>query len=262
MDDPKRSCEELAMITGSSKAIAAAAAGVLMAVVAPRSSVAAAPQASFASVLADPIRPPADVARDVDRKPAELLAFAGVRKGMKIAELAPGGGYFTRILTGAVTASGQVYAIAGRASPALEDLSKERRNLTVLVASPGTIPVPDKVDLVWTTLNYHDFKNVKLPTGGDAAQSYDAEAFKALKPGGIYLIVDHEAPPGAGASETSTLHRIEDSVVRREVEAAGFKLESESKMLRNPGDPHTAKVQDASIRGHTDQFVLKFRKPR
>lgn len=221
----------------------------------------AAPPASFAAAVADPIRPPEDVARDADRKPGELMAFAGVRKGMKIAELAPGGGYFTRLLTGAVGPDGHVYAIAGKPSASLQDLAGKRSNLTIVTAAPGTIPVPGKVDLVWTTLNYHDFKNNKLP-GGDAAQSYDAQAFKALKPGGIFLIVDHEAAAGAGATETSTLHRIEDTVVRREVEAAGFKLDAESNLLRHPADDHTAKVQETGIRGKTDQFILRFRKPR
>jgi predicted methyltransferase len=216
----------------------------------------------FQSVLADPIRPPEDVARDADRKPAQLLSFVGVHAGMTIAELAPGGGYFTRILTGAVGPKGHVYAITGRPSPALQTLAQQRPNLTVVQASPGTIPVPGQVDLVWTTQNYHDFKNAKLPTGGDAAQAYNAAAFRALKPGGTYLIEDHEAAPGAGATQTSTLHRIEDVVVKREVEAAGFKLVGESNLLRNPADPHTARVTDPVIRGKTDQFILKFRKPR
>lgn len=213
-----------------------------------------------AQVIADPIRPAADVARDADRKPAEMLAFAGIRPGMTIAELAPGGGYFTRILSGAVGSSGHVYAITTRPSPAMQDLAQHRPNLTVVSADPGKIPVPGKVDVVWTTLNYHDFKNSKLPTG-DAALSYDAEAYRVLKSGGVYLIADHEAAPGAGATQTSTLHRIEESVVRKEVEAAGFKLEGESKLLRNPADNHAAKVFDAGVRGKTDQFVLKFRKP-
>jgi predicted methyltransferase len=223
----------------------------------------AAPQASgaFQSVLADPIRPPEDVARDADRKPAELLSFAGIRPGMKIVELAPGGGYFTRILTGAVGSKGHVYSITGKPSPGVQALAQQRANLTVAGGSLGTIPTPEQVDLVWTTLNYHDFKNNKLPTG-DVAQAYNAEALRVLKPGGIYLIVDHEAAAGAGASQTSTLHRIEDTVVRGEVEAAGFRFEAESKLLRHPADDHTAKVQEANIRGKTDQFVLKFRKPR
>jgi len=223
----------------------------------------AAPQVSgaFRSVLADPIRPPEDVARDADRKPAELLSFAGVRNGTTIAELAPGGGYFTRILSGAVGSKGHVYSITAKPSPGVQALAQQRANVTVAGGSPGTIPTPGQVDLVWTTLNYHDFKNNKLPTG-DVAQAYNAEAFRVLKPGGIYFIVDHQAAAGAGASQTSTLHRIEDTVVRREVEAAGFKLEAESKLLRHPADDHTAKVQESGIRGKTDQFILKFRKPR
>lgn len=226
-------------------------------------AVAAAPPTStqFAQVLADPTRPAADVARDANRKPAELLAFAGVHSGMRIVELAPGGGYFTRILTDAVGATGHVYAITGQASPALQDLAQHHPNLTIVTAAPGTIPVPGPVDLVWTTLNYHDFKNKKLATG-DAAGAYDAEAARVLRRGGTYLIVDHEAAAGAGASQTATLHRIEDSVVRQEVEAAGFKLDSQSNMLRNPADDHSAKVFDANVRGRTDQFVLKFRKVR
>ena len=222
----------------------------------------AAPQAGrLHAALADPTRPAEDVARDVDRKPAELLSFAGVHEGMSIVELAPGGGYFTRILTAAVGNKGHVYAITAHPSPALQTLAQGHPNLTLVGGSPGTIPVPGQVDLVWTSQNYHDFKNNKLPTG-DAALAYDAEAFRVLKPGGTYLIEDHEAAPGSAATQTSTLHRIEDIVVRHEVEAAGFKLAAESNLLRNPADNHTAKVQDPSIRGKTDQFILKFRKPR
>jgi len=223
----------------------------------------AAPQgaAAFKSAIADPIRPPEDVARDADRKPAELLAFAAVRSGMTIAELAPGGGYFTRILTGAVGPKGHVYAITAKPSPGVQALAQQRSNLTVAGGTPGTIPAPGQVDLVWTTLNYHDFKNNKVPTG-DVAQAFNAEAFRVLKPGGTYLVVDHQAAAGAGASQTSTLHRIEDIVVQREVEATGFKLEARSDLLRHPADDHTAKVQEAGIRGKTDQFILKFRKPK
>jgi predicted methyltransferase len=225
-------------------------------------STAATPPPNFAAVLADPIRPAADVARDADRKPLELMQFAGIRPGMTIVELAPGGGYFTRLLTGAVGPAGRVYAISGRASPALEELATRRPNLTVTVAQPGTIPVTAAADVVWTTLNYHDFKNNKTAAGGDLAQALNAEAFRVLKPGGVYLVVDHQTAAGAGATQTSTLHRIEDAVVRQEVEAAGFKLDASSNLLRHPADDHTTKVQEAGIRGKTDQFVLRFRKPR
>jgi predicted methyltransferase len=219
------------------------------------------PSVDYAAILADPIRPDADRARDSDRRPAELVAFAGVRPGAKVAELAPGGGYFTRILSGVVGPEGRIYAMAGRPSPALQELAAARPNIVVTVAEPGTIPAPEPVDMVWTTLNYHDFKNVKVGAS-DGAAAINAAAFRALKPGGLYFIVDHDTAPGAGATQTSTLHRIEGALVRREVESAGFRLDAESSLLRHPGDDHTAKVQETGIRGKTDQFVLRFRKPR
>jgi predicted methyltransferase len=223
---------------------------------------AAKPRIDFATILADPIRPEADRVRDSDRKPAEVVAFSGVRPGDKVAELAPGGGYFTRILSGVVGPAGIVYAVGRQATPTLQAIAAARPNVKLAIGPTGTIPVPEPVDVVWTTLNYHDFKNVKLEGGGDAALAVDSAAFKALKPGGIYFIVDHEAGKGAGASVTSTLHRIESGLVRREVEAAGFRLEAESPLLRHPADDHSQKVQETGIRGKTDQFVLRFRKPR
>jgi predicted methyltransferase len=219
------------------------------------------PSVDYAAILADPIRPEADRARDADRKPAELVAFAGVRPGDKVAELAPGGGYFTRILSGVVGPEGRVYAFAGRASPALQELAAARPNIVVTVAEPGTIPAPEPVDVVWTTLNYHDFKNIRQGES-DAAAAIDAAAFRVLRPGGTYLIVDHDTAPGAGASQTSTLHRIEGALVKREVESAGFRLDAESDLLRHPADDHSVKVQETGIRGKTDQFVLRFRKPK
>jgi predicted methyltransferase len=222
----------------------------------------AAPRMNYAAILADPIRPEADRVRDSDRKPAELIAFARVKPGDKVAELAPGGGYFTRILSGVVGANGRVYAIAGKPSDALKAIAAARANVIVTAGTPGTIPAPEPVDMVWTTLNYHDFKNVRLESGGDGAAAINAAAFRALKPGGTYLIVDHEAGAGVGASVTSTLHRIEGALVRREVEQAGFRLEAQSPLLRHPADDHSAKVQETGIRGKTDQFVLRFRKPK
>jgi predicted methyltransferase len=221
----------------------------------------AAPRVDYAAILADPIRPEADRVRDPDRKPAELVAFAGVRRGDRIAELAPGGGYFTRILSGAVGPEGRIYAMAGRPSPPLQELAAARPNVVVTVAEPGTIPAPEPVDMVWTTLNYHDFKNAKTGSG-DGAAAINAAAYRALKPGGLYLIVDHDTAAGAGASQTSTLHRIEGALVRREVESAGFRLDGQSDLLRHPADDHSAKVQETGIRGKTDQFVLRFRKPK
>jgi predicted methyltransferase len=212
-------------------------------------------------VLADPARPEADRARDADRKPAELIAFSGVKKGSTVAELAPGGGYFTRILTGAVGPKGHIYAMVGRPSPALSDYAATRPNLSIVQIQSGEVNVPKPVDVVWTTLNYHDFKNAKVGDS-DVARLTNAAAFKALKPGGLYLVVDHEAARGAGTSVTSTLHRIESEAVKREVEAVGFKLDAESPLLRHADDDHSLAVRETGVRGKTDQFVLRFRKPK
>ena len=230
-------------------------------VVASGASLASGPVSPIAGILSDPARPEADRARDADRKPAELIAFAKLRPGAQVAELAPGGGYFTRLLSGFVGTKGHVYAVAARPSAALTEIAGNHPNVSIVGGGPGEINVPNPVDMVWTTLNYHDFKNSKQGDS-DAAALLNRAAFRALKPGGVYLIVDHQAAPGAGASVTSTLHRIEETVVKQEVEAAGFRLDGESDLLRHAADDHSLKVVETGIRGKTDQFVLRFRKPR
>jgi len=223
---------------------------------------AAAPRvpAFIKAAVADASRPEEDRARDADRKPAETLAFAGVRPGMKIAELAPGGGYFTRMLTNAVGPKGKVYGLSTRSSAALEDYAKTHPTFRFITIQPVNVPVPEPVDLFWTTLNYHDFKNLRAGDV-DAAAAYNAVAFKMLKPGGIYLINDHHGAAGTGATQTRTHHRIEMAQVIKEVEAAGFKLDAQSDILRHPDDNRAAPISD-STRGKTDQFLLRFRKPR
>jgi len=223
------------------------------------------------AAVADPGRPAADTDRDASRKPAETLAFAGVKPGMVIAELLPGGGYFTRLLSKVVGDSGHVYAIA-RARPAdapadapdpaakVNAIAADPAyaNVSVLLQPMSHISVPAPVDMVWTSLNYHDLHNI--PEVDIAA--FNKQVFDALKPGGIFLIVDHASAPGAGARDTATLHRIDPNTVKREVTAAGFVLSATSDLLRRSDDPHTQKVTDAPIRGKTDVFILKFRKPR
>ena len=118
-----------------------------------------------------------------------------------------------------------------------------------------TTPVP--VDMVWTSQNYHDLHNFP----GLDVTVFNQMVFEALKPGGIYLILDHAGAAGTGTAETSTLHRIDPKAVMREVLAAGFEFVAGSEVLRQSSDPHTAKVFDPSIRGRTDQFIFKFRKP-
>jgi len=111
--------------------------------------------------------------------------------------------------------------------------------------------------VVWTSQNYHDLHNIP---GADLV-ALNKLIYRSLRPGGVYVVLDHSAVAGSGATATDTLHRIDEAVVRKEVEAAGFKFDGESKILANPADPRTAAVFDPSIRGHTDQFILRFRKP-
>ncbi len=214
----------------------------------------------FVAALSDDSRPAEDKARDGDRKPADLMAFAGVRSGSKIIELAPGGGYFTRLFSLSVGGKGHVYAFASRPSAAVEAWATTHPNVTMTVGQAGAVMAPVPVDIVWTSLNYHDFKN-SVADGTDAAAKFNRAAFAALKPGGVYLVVDHEGAAGSGVSQTSTLHRIESAAVIREVEAAGFKLAGQSDILRHPADDHTQKVFEGAVRGKTDQFVLRFIKP-
>ena len=235
------------------------AAAVLIAL--PAVALAATVPVAIRAAVADTARPAEDIARDADRKPAEVMAFAGVRKGAKIAELAPGGGYFTRLLSLAVGPGGRVHASAGRTSAAVEAWARTHPQVTFSIIKAGEAIAPEAVDIVWTTQNYHDFKNAKVGDS-DAAALYNAAAFKALKPGGVYLINDHAAAVGAPADVTSTLHRIEEATVIREVEAAGFKLSGRSDLLRHEADDHTQKVFETGVRGKTDQFLLKFIKPK
>lgn len=213
----------------------------------------------FAAMLASPDRPDADKARDADRKPAELMVFGRIKAGAVVAELAPGGGYYTRLISLVVGPKGHVYTVSNRPSAAVTEWAKSHPNTT---EQSGQLSVlaPVRVDVVWTALNYHDFKNIK-DGDSDMAATLTKRAFAALKPGGIFLINDHEAALGAGASVTSSLHRIETALVIKEVEAAGFKLDAQSNLLRHPEDNHTLHEKDVA-RGKTDQMVLRFRKPR
>ncbi|MFZ5719374.1 MAG: class I SAM-dependent methyltransferase [Pseudomonadota bacterium] len=218
--------------------------------------------------LADAGRPAEEKARDAARKPGELLDWAGVKPGDKVADLVMGGGYFTRILSAAVGPQGHVYAyqpeefIRFQASYGenQKKVAAAYANVTPVTSTLGGIDLPDGLDLVMTVQNYHDFHLKPFPT--DTAAKVNAEVFKALKPGGVYLVVDHVAAPGAGLEAADKVHRIEPSIVKQEVEAAGFKLEAESPLLKSAEDPHTAGVFDPAIRGKTDQFVMKFRKPK
>lgn len=219
-------------------------------------------QKAIAAALANPAR--ADQAGDdARRKAAEVLAFSGVGPGDTVVDFFPGAGYWTRIFSGVVGPKGQVISLwpsgtkkySDKAAPAMR--ARGLANVTVDVQD-GPLALAKPADLVWTVQNYHDINNV----GGEAAiAAVDAGIFKMLKPGGIYIVIDHADKPGSGLTGTSTTHRIEPSVVKAQVEKAGFKFVGELNALRNPDDDHTKGVFDPSIRGHTDQFVYKFRKP-
>ena len=133
-------------------------------------------------------------------------------------------------------------------------------NVTVTIAAAlEGLRFPEKLDLFWISQGYHDLHDKFMGPVDTAA--FNKTVYEGLKPGGFYVVLDHSAAPGAAADVTETLLRIESSTVRREVEAVGFKFDSESSILANPADPRTARAFDKSIRRHTDQFILKFRKP-
>jgi predicted methyltransferase len=223
----------------------------------------------IAAAIADPARPDADRARDGDRYPDEMLVFAGVRPGMKIGDLVPGGGYFTRLFSAAVGPSGHVYAYVpdeltklAKRPPAVNAIAADPhyRNVSVILRNLPLFGAPEKLDVVWTSQNYHDMHD---PFMGPADLSVVNRAvFRSLKPGGVYVVLDHAAQPGSGLRDTDTLHRIDAATVRKEIEAAGFVFDGESSILRNPADDHSLRVFDPAIRGHTDQFIYRFRKPR
>jgi predicted methyltransferase len=223
------------------------------------------PTPAITAAVADPGRPEADTKRDADRKPAEIVAFAGVKAGDKVEELFPGGGYYTRILSKVVGPKGHLFLVTPMSmqeknAKAQDDLSKAVGNATA-VWEPGDTPLaPEKVDVVWSTDNYHDYRNPGF--GGTDMAKFNKAVFDSLKPGGVFIIEDYEAAAGVGATQTGSNHRIESSTVKAEVEAAGFKFESASMVLQNKADDHTMKIFDPMIRGHADQYVLKFRKPK
>lgn len=243
---------------------------LLLACAAPMAAGAQTVPPAIAAAVADPSRPATDTERDANRKPAEVLAFAGVKAGDKVGDYASGSGYFTRIFAGVVGPAGHVYATVPTELFTFENIVKGisdtqkwavgRRNVTVIAASAlEGLRYPEKLDLFWISQNYHDLRDPFMGPVDMAA--FNKAVFAALKPGGIYLVLDHVAAPGSPADVSDTLHRIEPAVVRREVEAAGFRFVGESKLLANPADPHTQGPFNKAIQGHTDQFIYKFRKP-
>lgn len=214
----------------------------------------------YAAAVADSRRPASDKARDKYRKPAQIVKFAGVKPGDTIAELLPGGGWYTRVLAGTVGPKGAVYSIIPAAfADRPHGLDKMKAVAAaypnvhlVVVKSWKDLKLPVPVDVVWTTENYHDL------VAAGKIKAVNAFAYRALKPHGIYFIEDHKAAPGAGTSVAHTLHRIDPASVRKEVTSAGFKLEASSNILHNPNDPHTEIV--FKFGPTTDKLAYRFRK--
>jgi predicted methyltransferase len=230
--------------------------GIMLATVAPNPGIEAA--------LTDARRPAADTERDALRHPREILTFSGVQQGWRVADVGPGGGYYTRLFSVAVGETGRVFAIDRPSTP-----ERARPILAVAPAYPNVTVVQqgyqgwvtdEPLDAIFISQIYHDFflsqLNVDVPR-------LNREMFAALKPGGVLVIIDHAAVDGAiaGTDGATASHRIDRAQVVREVTAAGFVLEDESEVLRNPADNRTVRVFEGDIRGRTDQFVLRFRKP-
>lgn len=211
----------------------------------------------FKAILANPERPANERALDVVRKPEEMLKFYGVKPGDRVADLVSSRGYYTAILSQVVGEKGVVHS----AHPTFRDETRERfknplyANVKLLEGGMGTVALPGdgSLDFVLINLDYHE-----VDPADRAAMN--KKVFAALKPGGVYGVVDHSAQDGAGDSVRKTLHRIEKALVVTEVTAAGFKLAKEGEMLKNLNDARTESV--FVDRGKSDRFVLRFEKPK
>jgi predicted methyltransferase len=208
-------------------------------------------------------------ASDPQRHPAEVMTFVGVRPGDKVLELIPGTGYWTRLLSKIVGEKGHVYAVwpqqyarysTGNVA-SLKDMAGKPpfANVSVQVLPTPVLSAPEPLDVLFTSQNYHDYP-AEFMGNNDPAVLNDA-AFKMLRRGGIYIVIDHRAAPGTSIEQTREMHRIDPALVRQQVEKAGFVYSGETNVLRSTDDDYTVAVFDPKVRGHTDKFALKFRKP-
>jgi len=237
-------------------------AAVLMLSSAPGFAAQAPIPAYVTAAVNDAGRPQANKDLDAARHPAEMMAFSGVKPGDKVAEFVAGGGYATRLFAKIVGPMGHVYVVN---MPTLNERFKTGVDPIIADAAYGNVSkveqplaqmkLPEPVDVVWTSENYHDYQNPGMFLTDTSAM--DKAVFAALKPGGLYIITDYEGAAGSGKRDTAALHRIDPAVIKAEVTAAGFTLEAESNTLKNPDD----KLTERSRQG-ASQVFLKFRKPR
>jgi predicted methyltransferase len=224
----------------------------------------------YREAVANPERPAADRERDASRRPAEVLEFAGIRPGMVVLDLFSGGGYYTEIIASIVGANGHVDAHSNAAYlNFVGDEFKDRhanerlKNVTVLMAENNELDLEaGRYDAVFLSLTYHDFF---LPTAEGWTQididGLLAKLHEGLKPGGVITIIDHYAARGSSTESATELHRIDPAIVIAGMEAAGFELDEQSDLLRNPDDDLSKSVFDPALRGQTDRFILRFRTP-
>ncbi|HEY1710001.1 MAG TPA: methyltransferase domain-containing protein [Rhizomicrobium sp.] len=220
------------------------------------------------SAVNDPARA-TDVPADARRHVAEIAAFAKIKPGESVVDLIPGSGYFTRVFAKIVGPNGHVYDVwpDKYASEAADDVKGTQAlaqqpaysNVSAIVQPATAFQTPAPVDVVFTSQNLHDYPDKFM--GNIDITAFCKQVYAALKPGGVFLVIDHVAEAGSGLRDTDTLHRIDPAAARAAVEAAGFKFDGESDVLRNPADDHKKAVFDKTIRGHTDQFTYRFVKP-
>jgi predicted methyltransferase len=218
--------------------------------------------AYVAKAVASPARTAEQTARDANRKPAEVLTLSGVKPGDQVVEFASFGQYFTTMLSDIVGPKGKIYMYdlpytEKRAGEASRTFVAAHPNAKYELVDYNALMLPQNVDIVFNVLYYHD-----LPLNNIDTASLNKRIFAALKPGGVFFIVDHNAAPGSGTRDTKTLHRIDPAIIKQEVTAAGFELVEESKLLAHAGDDHTQMVFSPGLRGLTDQTIFKFRRPR
>jgi predicted methyltransferase len=224
--------------------------------------------APIKAAVADTGRPATDTERDAARHPGEILSFVGVKPGDKVGDFVMGGGYWTRILSKTVGTKGKVFAyqpeefIKFNADYGVQQkaVTDAYPNVTGSSVSLAAFSFPEPLDAIVTVQNWHDMHLKFAPAGFSnvvAKKLYDS-----LKPGGVLLVVDHVANADPEFTAPQALHRIDPAAARGEIEKAGFKFEGSLPLLANPADPHTASVFDPSIKGKTDQFIFKFRKPK
>ncbi|HEY3800052.1 MAG TPA: methyltransferase [Caulobacteraceae bacterium] len=228
----------------------------------------ATPLAMAQPAPAAPQQAPDDaLANPAQYKTPEVLAFIGVKRGARVEDVISG--RFARALSNAVGPTGHVYAfepaeVVKLHPEVLDIISKvaalpDYHNIEVATGPFDALALPSGLDAVFIRQNYHDLHD-KFMGPADVA-AFNKKVFAALKPGGVFVILDHAAPAGSGLADTDTLHRIDPAAVKSEVEAAGFVFDGSSDVLANPADPHDKLVFDPSIRGHTDQFLFRFKKP-